>query len=166
MQEIVFKPSRHSSGKASVRARSLKALSGEIFSSLSLRLFLTLSLLLSEIKSPILIIPFVSISYPSQTGRKRNARSGMNQGFSNQYPHNSYNNKRTLYTGYSDVITCHTTCHILPNMKLVRQSQIVQSVMQDYQYDLSHLLPVCNLLVQDPKITYNYCLSRWSGLLW
>ena len=36
----------------------------------------------------------------------------------------------------------------------VRQSQIVQSVMQDYQYDLSHLLPVCNLLVQGPKITY------------
>ena len=41
-------------------------------------------------------------------------------------------------------------------LKLVRQSQIVQSVMQDYQYDLSHLLPVCNLLVQGPKITYNY----------
>ena len=40
-------------------------------------------------------------------------------------------------------------------VKLVRQSQIVQSVMQDYQYDLSHLLPVCNLLVQGPKITYN-----------
>ena len=50
--------------------------------------------------------------------------------------------------------------------KLVRQSQIVQSVMLDYQYDLSHLLPVCNLLVQGPKITYNYCLSRRSGLLW
>ena len=42
-------------------------------------------------------------------------------------------------------------------MKLVRQSQIVQSVMQDYQYDLSHLLPVCNLLVQDPKITITVC---------
>ena len=28
--------------------------------------------------------------------------------------------------------------------KLVRQSQIVQSVMQDYQHDLSHLLPVCS----------------------
>ena len=39
--------------------------------------------------------------------------------------------------------------------KIVRQSQIVQSVTQDYQYDLSHLLPVCNLLVQGPKITYN-----------
>ena len=52
-------------------------------------------------------------------------------------------------------------------IKLVRQSQIVQSVMQDYQYDLSHLLPVCNLLVQGPKITYNYyCFSRRSGLLW
>ena len=51
-------------------------------------------------------------------------------------------------------------------IKLVRQSQIVQSVMQDYQYDLSHLLPVCNLLAQGPKITYNYCLSRRSGLLW
>ena len=50
--------------------------------------------------------------------------------------------------------------------KLVRQSQIVQSVMQDYQYDLSHLLSVCNLLVQGPKITYTYCLSRRSGLLW
>ena len=50
--------------------------------------------------------------------------------------------------------------------KLVRQSQIVQSVMQDYQYDLSHLLPVCNLLAEGPKIiTYNYCLSRRSGLL-
>ena len=33
----------------------------------------------------------------------------------------------------------------------MRQSQIVQSVMQDYQYDLRHLLPVCNLLVQGPK---------------
>ena len=50
--------------------------------------------------------------------------------------------------------------------KLVRQSQIVQSVMQDCQYDLSHLLPACNLLVQGPKITYNHCLSRRSGLLW
>ena len=50
--------------------------------------------------------------------------------------------------------------------QLVRQSQIVQSVTQESQYDLSHLLPVCNLLVQGPKITYNYCLSRWSGLLW
>ena len=46
------------------------------------------------------------------------------------------------------------------NKELVRQSQIVQSVMQDYEYDLSHLLPVCNFLVQGPKITYNYCLSR------
>ena len=27
--------------------------------------------------------------------------------------------------------------------------------MQDYQYDLSHLLPVCNFLVQGPKIAYN-----------
>ena len=44
----------------------------------------------------------------------------------------------------------------LDENELVRQSQIVQSVMQDYQYDLSHLLPVCNLLVQGPKITYNY----------
>ena len=41
--------------------------------------------------------------------------------------------------------------------KLVRQSQIVQSVMQ---YVLSHLLPECNLLVHGPKISYNYCLSR------
>ena len=44
--------------------------------------------------------------------------------------------------------------------QLVRQSQIVQSVVQDCQYVLSHLLPECNLLVQGPKITYNYCLSR------
>ena len=44
--------------------------------------------------------------------------------------------------------------------KLVRQSQIVQGVMQDCKYVLSHLLPVCDLLVQGPKITYNYCLSR------
>ena len=44
--------------------------------------------------------------------------------------------------------------------QLVRQSQIVQSVMQDCKYVLSHLLPVCDLLVQGPKITYNYCLSR------
>ena len=50
--------------------------------------------------------------------------------------------------------------------QLVRQSYSVQSVMQDYQYDLSYLLPACNLLVQDPKITFNYCLSRRSGLLW
>ena len=46
--------------------------------------------------------------------------------------------------------------------ELVRQSQIVQSVIQDcqYMYVLSHLLPVCNLLhvVQGPKITYNYFL--------
>ena len=51
-------------------------------------------------------------------------------------------------------------------VELVRQSQIVQSVMQDYQYDLSPLLPVCNLLVQGPKTTYNYCSSRRWGLLW
>ena len=37
----------------------------------------------------------------------------------------------------------------------MRQSQIVQSVMQDCQYVLSHLLPECNLLVQGPKVTYN-----------
>ena len=30
--------------------------------------------------------------------------------------------------------------------------------MQDRQYVLSHLLPVCNLLVQGPKIPYNYRL--------
>ena len=29
---------------------------------------------------------------------------------------------------------------VSPKIKLVRQSQIVQSVMQDCQYDLSHLL--------------------------
>ena len=37
----------------------------------------------------------------------------------------------------------------------MRQSQIVQNVMQDCKYVLSHLLPVCDLLVQGPKITYN-----------
>ena len=42
----------------------------------------------------------------------------------------------------------------------MRQSQIVQIVMQGYQYVLSHLLPVCNLLVQGLKITYNYCLFK------
>ena len=36
----------------------------------------------------------------------------------------------------------------------MRQSQIVQSVMQDCKYVLSHLLPGCDLLVQGPKITY------------
>ena len=36
--------------------------------------------------------------------------------------------------------------------ELVRQSQVVQSVMQDCKYVLSHLLPVCDLLVQGPKI--------------
>ena len=34
------------------------------------------------------------------------------------------------------------------NRKLVRQSQIVQSVTQDCKYVLSYLPPVCNLLVQ------------------
>ena len=43
------------------------------------------------------------------------------------------------------------------NSELVRQSQIVQSVMQDCKYVLSHLLPVCDMLVQGPKITYYYC---------
>ena len=46
-------------------------------------------------------------------------------------------------------------------MELVTQSQIVQSVtMQDCQYILSHLLPVCNLLVHGTNITYSYCLLR------
>ena len=44
--------------------------------------------------------------------------------------------------------------------ELVRQCQIVQSVMQDCQCVLSHLLPVFILLVQGSKITYNYYLSR------
>ena len=36
--------------------------------------------------------------------------------------------------------------------ELVRQSHIVQSVTQDCQYVLSHLLPVCNLIVSSrPK---------------
>ena len=44
------------------------------------------------------------------------------------------------------------------DFRLVRQSQIVQSVMQDYQYDLSHLLPVSNLSVQGPKkLTITVC---------
>ena len=47
----------------------------------------------------------------------------------------------------------------MTGLQLVRKSQIVQSVIQDYQYDLSHLLPVSNLSVQGPKKTYNYCLS-------
>ena len=34
---------------------------------------------------------------------------------------------------------------------VVRQSQIVQSVMQDCQYVLSHQPLVCNVLVQGPK---------------
>ena len=37
---------------------------------------------------------------------------------------------------------------ITVGLKLVRQSQIVQSVMQDCKYVLSYLLPVCNLLGQ------------------
>ena len=49
---------------------------------------------------------------------------------------------------------------ILDSTRLVIQSQIVQSVMQDCQYDLSNLLPECKLIVHGPKITYNYCLSR------
>ena len=72
--------------------------------------------------------------------------------------------KLTVSRGTSHQVFCYTSQ--FKNRKLVRQSQIVQSVMQDYQYDLSHLLPVCSLLVQGPKITYNYCLSRRSGLLW
>ena len=47
---------------------------------------------------------------------------------------------------------CSKPREALPH-KLVRQSQIVQGVMQDCQYILSHLLPECNLLVQGPKIT-------------
>ena len=46
--------------------------------------------------------------------------------------------------------------------ELVIQSQILQSVMQDYQNDLSHLLPVCNLLVQGAKITYNITVCQDS----
>ena len=62
------------------------------------------------------------------------------------------------------IITVNYYCKLRLQMiacdiKLVRQSQIVQSVMQDCKYVLSHLLPVCDLLVQGPKITYNYCLS-------
>ena len=48
--------------------------------------------------------------------------------------------------------------------KPVRQSHIVQSFMQDCKYVSSYLLPVCDLLVQGPKITYDYCLSRKAVL--
>ena len=37
---------------------------------------------------------------------------------------------------------------VIEKNKLVRQSQIVQSVTLDCKYVLSYLLPVCNLLVQ------------------
>ena len=49
----------------------------------------------------------------------------------------------------------------------MRQSKIDQSVIQDRQYVLRHLLPVCNLLVQGSKISYSYCLSRrfYCGVL-
>ena len=46
----------------------------------------------------------------------------------------------------------------------MRQSQIVQSVMQDCTYVLSHLLPVCNLLVQGPKVTYQDRLKFYCGV--
>ena len=48
-----------------------------------------------------------------------------------------------------------------------RQSQIVQSVMQDYQYDLSHLLPVCNNNLQLLFVkTVRYCgVLRWISLI-
>ena len=46
----------------------------------------------------------------------------------------------------------HLSKQTLYHLKLVRQSQIVQSVLQDCQYVLSHLLPECSLLVQGPKI--------------
>ena len=51
--------------------------------------------------------------------------------------------------------------------KLGRQSQIVQSVMQDYQYDLSHLLPVCNnnfQLLFVKTVRYRGVL-RWISLI-
>ena len=48
----------------------------------------------------------------------------------------------------------------------MRQSQIVQGVMQDFQYVLSHLLPECNLLAQGPKITSLRAGSLvWTGSL-
>ena len=45
----------------------------------------------------------------------------------------------------------------------MREFQIVQSVMQGCQYVLSHMLPVCNLLVQ----AYCLCEQRlfWNLLL-
>ena len=48
--------------------------------------------------------------------------------------------------------------------KLVRQSQIVQSVMQDYQYDLSHLLPV-RKVNQICKISMLMTSSIWQSSL-
>ena len=49
--------------------------------------------------------------------------------------------------GMSASILCYRS-KSMKRIKLVTQSQIVQSVTQDCQYVLSHLLPVCNLLVQ------------------
>ena len=46
------------------------------------------------------------------------------------------------------------------NQQLVRQSQIVHRVMQGCEYVLSHLLPVCNLSVPGPKITYNLLVCQ------
>ena len=51
----------------------------------------------------------------------------------------------------------------------MRQSQIAQSVMQDCQYVLSHLLPACNLLAQGSKICQDgfkfYCVLRWISFI-
>ena len=45
--------------------------------------------------------------------------------------------------------------HTMWNLSSETISDSTSSVMQDCKYILSHLLPVCNLLVQDQKITYN-----------
>ena len=79
---------------------------------------------------------------------------------SDEHPFLFYMSPPWIHTGFHCFMEITEIFQDYSETQLVRQSQIVQSVMQDYQYDWSHLLPVCNLLVQGPKITYNYCLSR------
>ena len=68
---------------------------------------------------------------------------------------NSSETKRTIYFRSNFVYWIFITWELQFWNKLVRQSQIVQSVMQDCQYVLSHLLPECHLLVQGPKKNLN-----------
>ena len=46
----------------------------------------------------------------------------------------------------------------------MRHSQIVQSVTQDRKYVLSHLLPVCNLLVQG-QLLFVKTVKFYCGVL-